>query len=72
MKQEIPISQFTEKTKGNDFKEVDFVWPVSTSVKPIKKKAVRLKPSQPIVLLPFASLINTEDAVTILRKLQFY
>ena len=69
---EVEINQFTEKIKDCDFTKVDFVWPVSSSVKPIKKKAVRLKPPQPIVIRPFASLINTEDAVALLRKLQFY
>lgn len=69
---DIKINQFTEKTKDCGFTKVDFVWPVSSSVKPIKKKAVRLKPPQPIVIRPFSSLINTEDAVALLRKLQFY
>lgn len=70
--QDISINQLTEKTEGNNLMKVEFLWPVSTSVKPIKKKTVRLKPPRPTVLLPFASLINTEDAVTFLRKLQFY
>ena len=69
---DINLNNFTEETKNFNFTKIDFVWPVSSSVKPIKKKAVRLKPPQPIVIRPFDSLINTEDAVALLRKLQFY